>query len=126
MDTNMLHELKDILCVELQESVGKVRKGGMSRDALGDIDKLTHSLKSVETILAMQESGYSNDYQHRGYQGARYGGSAYDSSYRGRDSMGRYTSSDGFSEELQRLMDKAPNQNVRMEMERLMQQMGNR
>ena len=53
--------------------------------SLDMIDKLTHSIKSIDTIIAMEESGYSkDDYSRRGY------GNSYRN--RRRDSMGRYSS----------------------------------
>lgn len=72
-------ELKENLCDELNEYA---TKGRLSFDDLDVIDKLTHSIKSIETILAME--GYSyND------------GPSY--SYARRDSMGRYSRDMGYS-----------------------------
>jgi hypothetical protein len=72
------YELKKMLCRELDEIVAK-SKGELSAGSLDAIDKLTHSIKSLVTIMAMDDSGYSyND----GYSGARR-----------RDSMGRYADS---------------------------------
>lgn len=68
------YELKNMLCKELNEIVQE-SKGKLSAGALDAIDKMTHSIKSLVTIMAMEEGGYSND----GYSGARQ-----------RDSMGRY------------------------------------
>jgi len=70
-------KLKNILCTEIDETVDSIMKQGkMSMGDLEAIDKLTHSLKSLITTMAMEDSGYSyND----GYSGARR-----------RDSMGRY------------------------------------
>lgn len=68
-----LYDLKDMLCKELKEYA---KKGELSAGSLETIDKLTHSLKSVVTIMAMEDGGYSRD---DGYSGARR-----------RDSMGRY------------------------------------
>lgn len=71
------HELKQMLCDELEELV---KKGDLSAGSLDVVDKLTHSIKSLDTIMAMEDAGYSND-GYNGYSG-----------YRGqrRDSMGRY------------------------------------
>ena len=72
------YELKKMLCRELDEIVAK-SKGELSAGSLDAIDKLTHSIKSLVTIMAMDDNGYSyND----GYSGARR-----------RDSMGRYADS---------------------------------
>ena len=70
-----LEELKEMLMKELEECTKK----GLSASSLDIIDKLTHSIKSIDTIMAMGD--YSQD-----------SGNSYRRSYRrGRDSMGRYT-----------------------------------
>lgn len=71
--------LRDRLCEELDELTGVEKISTSSLDA---IDKLTHSIKSIDTILAMENSGYSNGIMpyYRGYSYAR-----------NRDSMGRYS-----------------------------------
>lgn len=75
-----MEELKENLCREL-EDVGKEE---LSVSTLDIIDKLTHSIKSIETILAME--GYSKD---NSYDRGSYDRGSYDYSGR-RDSMGRY------------------------------------
>ena len=77
------YDLKKKLCKELEEIADKRE---LSAGDLEVIDKLTHSIKSIVTIMAMDDSGYSyND----GYSGTRR-----------RDSMGRYADGaydDGYS-----------------------------
>lgn len=73
MNTGVYHDLKDMLCKELTEIVDR---GEMGTGELDVIDKLTHSIKSIETIIAMNDSGYS---------GASYG------RYPMRDARGRYS-----------------------------------
>lgn len=51
-------ELKEMLCDELEEVADK---GKLTAGDLDTVDKLTHSIKSIETILAME--GYSYDYE---------------------------------------------------------------
>lgn len=72
-----MKELKEMLCEELDEFA---RKGELSTGSLDAIDKLTHSIKSIDAIMAMEDAGYS-------YEGGSYA--------RGRgarrDSMGRYS-----------------------------------
>lgn len=58
-----LNELKEMLCDELEKIT---RKGELSAGSLDAVDKLTHSIKSIETIMAMND--YSED-------GRNYGGS---------------------------------------------------
>ena len=82
-----MEELREMLCEELDKIT---KKGELSTGSLDVIDKLTHSIKSIDTIMAMEEAGYSND---DGYSNAR--------GRRGnvrRDSMGRYSRTyDGYS-----------------------------
>jgi len=61
------HELKEMLCDELEEIV---KKGNLSASNLDIVDKLTHSIKSIVTIMAMDEGDYSND-GNSGYSGRR-------------------------------------------------------
>jgi hypothetical protein len=51
-----LDELKEMLCEELEKVV---QQGELTAGSLDMVQKLTHSLKSIETIMAME--GYSND-----------------------------------------------------------------
>lgn len=68
-----LEKVRDMLCDELDEIA---EKDELTAGSLEAIDKLTHSIKSIDTILAMQDAGYSE----RGYSYAP----------RKRDRMGRY------------------------------------
>ena len=68
------YELKRMLCKELDEIA---KEGKISTGSLDAIDKITHSIKSLVTIMAMEEGGYSG--AENGNSGARR-----------RDSMGRY------------------------------------
>ena len=81
-------QLKKILCTEIDNSVDDImRKGKMSIEDLEIVDKLTHGLKSLVTIIAMEDSGYSYDtgYSgiHRGNNISRYNDMGY--------SNGRYS-----------------------------------
>ena len=76
-----MEELRDMLCEELDKIT---KKGELSAGSLDIVDKLTHSIKSIDTIMAMDDAGYSNA---GGYSYARGRGSNAK-----RDSMGRYSS----------------------------------
>lgn len=76
-----LEELRDMLMEELEKCS---TKGELSAGSLEVIDKLAHAVKSIDTIIAMEEAGYSND---DGYSMARGRGR-----YAKRDAMGRYSS----------------------------------
>lgn len=81
---NKMEELKEMLCEELEKIT---KKGELSAGSLDVVDKLTHSIKSIDTIMAMEEAGYSNE---SGYSYARGRGR-----YARRDSMGRYSNGGG-------------------------------
>ena len=74
-----MHKLMDFVCDELYDLESKTDKGKLTLQDIQYADMLAHLKKSLLTIEAMEESGYSND----------------EGSYRrGRDSMGRYASRD--------------------------------
>ena len=79
-----MEELREMLCEELDKIT---KKGELSAGSLDVVDKLTHSIKSIDTIIAMEDAGYSSDdYSMRGNSYARGRGSN-----ARRDSMGRYS-----------------------------------
>jgi len=96
MSVDAMYNLRDSLCKELEPLTSKSQ---LSAGDLDVIDKLTHSIKSLETIIAMYESGYSGDT----YARIRRDGHSY---ARKRDNMGRYSrtgyrySRDDFKEEV--------------------------
>lgn len=119
----MYEELKEMLCKELDEIT---RKGELTAGSLEAVDKLTHSIKSIDTIVAMEESGYSND--GHSYRGKAYYDDMPTSNARGRtgnvrrDSMGRYSNGgysyddakDDMVEELRQMMREAPDEHTKM------------
>lgn len=121
-----LYDLCETISKEIGEANDKIRNSGGKLTA-GDIDyvdKLTHALKSIKTTIAMMESEGSyadgmNDY-------TRNGGSYRYSYARGRnvrrDNMGRYSngySRDSMVEKLHELMEDAPNDQIRQDIQRL-------
>jgi len=84
-----MYKLKDMLCEELEKIT---KKGELSAGSLDAVDKLTHSIKSIDTIIAMDE--YSEDdgmsYERGGNRGGGNRGNSYARGQR-RDSMGRYS-----------------------------------
>lgn len=141
-----LQEVCEIVSRAITQANEKIRAAG-GKLSTGDadyMDKLTHIMKSVKGVIKMEEEsemddGYSERMYSRGYdRGGSYRGSYGDGSYsmgrgRGRyanrDSMGRYSSNDGYSrggnmvDELRDLMQEAPNDQVRQEMQRLIDKM---
>lgn len=102
-----MHDLKDLLCAELEDYAEKGKKSGkMSMGDLDSIHKLTDTVKNILKIDMLEgETGYSEDGAYMG-EGRIYG-TSYDGYDRGtsyargrgryakRDSMGRYSSDDG-------------------------------
>ena len=106
-----MHDLKDLLCAELEDYAEKGKKSGkMSMGDLDSIHKLTDTVKNILKIdMLEEESGYSEDGHYMG-DGRIYGTSYDDGTRRGggysyargrgryakRDSMGRYSRDDGY------------------------------
>lgn len=103
-----MHDLKDLLCAELEDYAENGKKSGkMSIGDLDSIHKLTDTVKNILKIDMLEdESGYSEDGAYMGegrIYGTSYGGYDRGTSYaRGRvryakrDSMGRYSRDDGY------------------------------
>lgn len=115
-----MYKLKDMLCEELEKIT---KKGELSAGSLDAVDKLTHSIKSIDTIIAMEEYSEDGGMSYEGsYARGRRGGNRGNSNARGqkRDSMGRYSrnsyrgSYDGYSREEE--MD-----NLKMELQGLLE-----
>jgi hypothetical protein len=147
---HVYEELKEMLCKELEEIT---RKGELTAGSLETVDKLTHSIKSIETIMAMNE--YNEDYSYengtndnmstRNYRDGRYYAGNGSMSYargRGRnaprDSMGRYTSRGGYSnnysyddakmdmvEQIRDIMQDAPDEQTKKEFQRFVSKLEN-
>ena len=100
-----MHDLKDLLCAELEDYAEKGKKSGkMSMGELDSIHKLTDTVKNILKIDMLEgETGYSEDGAYIG-EGRIYG-TSYDRGtsyargrgrYAKRDSMGRYSRDDGY------------------------------
>lgn len=138
----MIEELYD-LCETLEKDLEKTNEklrmsgGELSGADLEYVDKLTHSLKSIKTTIAMIESEDEDGYSGYGY--GRYWPMSYENrggSNRGsgnsyargrsnarRDSMGRYSRDGDFHEMLSEAMQNAPNEQVKMKLQRIMSEM---
>lgn len=128
-DTKVLHELCETISREIEEANDKIRKAGgkLSAGDVDYIDKLTHTMKSLKTTIAMVEADEGESGRYMPHYGGRYSyndGYDYDMSHAmRRDSMGRYTSrrssySDGMAEELRALMEDAPDEATKKEFRR--------
>lgn len=87
-----LSTIKNKVCDELDEIADN---GDWSAGTLEAVDKLTHTLKSIKTIEAMEDKGYSNDSYPKYTE--RYHDSRYDDRY----------SRDGMIDRLQRMLNEA-------------------
>lgn len=144
-----IYDLKEMLCKELEEYGNK---GELTPGSLEVIDKLAHAVKNLHKIIEAyeeeEEGSYAGSYRGsyrgsyaqgggQGGQGGNMGGGSNRGSYargRGRnarrDSRGRYSSEGGYSraaedmkEQLRELMEQAPNEMTRRELEKLVERM---
>lgn len=140
---NELYELCDTVTAEIADANEKIRAAGgkLSPGDVEYIDRLTHTLKSIKGVEHMEDSGYSAmGYPREGGMmrdgGSYRGGSYRDGSYarggsyvRGRgsnarrDSMGRYSRDGGMVDELHELLEDAPNEAVKRDIQRLIDKM---
>lgn len=118
-----LYRLKEMLVSEL-DNYGKK---DLTMSTLDVVDKLAHAAKNVCKLIESSDEGYSKaDGRYSSVYVRPDGSYRYDhtdGSYRGRDSMGRYSRSDDMRHELEKLMDKAPDDRTREEIRRLMDRM---
>ena len=127
---NDLYCICDSVCRKLHEHAEKIEKqrnGEFPSNNLDEIDKLTHTLKSLKTSIAMMEAepsrgwGSSERYMPSSYNSDRY-------SYRGRNSMGRYTKASelqGMVDAMRDMMGSLP-EDERMEVQRFVEKMDRR
>lgn len=132
-----MEDLKEMVCEELEKIA---KKGELTASTLDAADKLTHTLKSITTTMAMDgysERGGSYRGEFEGatgpYAGAYDGGSYDGSSYRRGRSMttgryisrasSRYSRDDGMKAKLEELMNDAPDEETRREIQRLIDKM---
>ena len=129
------YDIKKMLCKELDEARDKGRIADIND--LKTIDMLTHSLKSISTIIAMEESGYEGKSGHYPMPAFMYGNRSFDdqsyddrSMAQRRNAMGQFSRDDydsysmrrsrdnGMAEELRMLMDRAKDEETRMKFKR--------
>ena len=117
-----LYDLKDLLLKELE---GYGKKGEMSAAVLERVDTLAHAAKNLDKVIECceAESEYSGgSMPRRVYDDGR-------SMARGRrrDSMGRfnngYSSREDIADRLRNMMEDAPDERTRQEMQRLASRM---
>lgn len=135
MGMQTYYDIKKMLCKELDEARDKGRIADIND--LKTIDMLTHSLKSISTIIAMEESGYEGKSGHYPMPAFMYGNRSFDdqsyddrSMAQRRNAMGQFSRDDydsysmrrsrdnGMAEELRMLMDRAKDDETRMKFKR--------
>ena len=122
-----LQELKEKLLKELEEY------GGNAKFSKEDVETIKYMASAIDHIcnISEDEEGYSNHYPY--YMGGSYDdGMNRNGSYRGRsyagrrnarrDSMGRY-SRDGLADKMRDLMDEAPDDRTRQEIQRMIEKL---
>lgn len=139
MSLQTYHDLKKMLCKELDEMTYNGNGRIKNREDLEIIDLLTHSIKSVETVIAMNES--ENYDSKSGYTMPTHVRRMFDGNTSGlgrsgaqrRDSMGRYSREssesrdDGYSrhgdmmENLYELMNRARDEHTKMKFQRFIE-----
>ena len=121
-----LYELKEMLCDELKEygKKGELKNAG----TLDVVDKLAHTVKNLDKIIEAYDEGESNMYPYAYDDGMNGRSMRYSRNYRGgsyaqrRDSMGRY-SRDGIADKLRDLMEEAPDEKTRQDIQRIVDRM---
>ena len=130
MNTQTYYELKEMLCRELEEIT---RKGELTAGSLDTVDKLTHAIKSISTIIAMEEAdGESEMYPLWG--GRAYQGGGGRSNQR-RDMRGRYSrenrgysrddARDSMIHELREIMQDAPDEHTKKRFQSFIRELEN-
>lgn len=133
-----MHKLIDFVCDELEDIEQKASKGELSISDVQYADTLAHLKKNLlksEEMMEEFDEGYSSEMRPMNgtMRGSSYrydGGMSY-ARGRGRnakrDSMGRYSSERGYSrdgmemaDQLRNLMEDAPDESVRRDIERLL------
>lgn len=121
-------DIKQMLCKELKNIA---EEGKLTAGNLDAIDKITHSIKSLVTIMAMEEGGYSQEgNSNRRDSMGRYADNG--NSYRSYDDGGysgrRYSRDEGKSQmmsQLEELMGQAQSQQEREVMQQALSRLRN-
>lgn len=126
-----MYDLREMLCEELENLTAQ--RTNLTGEKLKAIDMLTHSIKSIDTIIAIEDAEYSrggrggsNDSYGRGSYArdsyARRGGSNDSYARRGGNSRG-YSRDEDLRQQLEEMMQESNNKD-REVIKRFMEQMG--
>jgi hypothetical protein len=108
-----MHNLKDYIDQELKELDRKASSGKLSMSEVDYMDKLTHAKKSILTVEAMESGGYSEN--RGGYRDPwnRYRPDRDNDDMSDRRYSRGYRDSGMMMDELQNLMESAPNDQIK-------------
>ena len=125
-----LYDLCETVSKELESANEKINSAGgeLSAGDLEYLDKLTHTMKSLKTTIAMieAEEGHSgNRYYYDGNSMENRGGRSYArrSSYARGRGYSRDNAREDFVDEIEELMEKAPDEHTRKKFERILSEM---
>ena len=136
---NDLEEICERLSKELKKANEKLNGREMTAADTAYMDQLLHSLKSVKTVMAMMDS--ETEDEGRSYEGRSYRGSSgrsgrrrdsmgrYSGDYTGMRYMGNYSGRRGYSRDdemisnLREMMEDAPDDQTRNDLQRMISRM---
>ncbi len=127
-----MHKLMEYICDEMDELESKVEKGKLSMAEMQYLDTLAHTKKNLlKSDEMMENSEYSmNDgYDDRSYRNSyadeyrRYDTSMARGRNARRDSRGRYSRGNDMIAKLRDMMEDAPDDRTRTEIQRTIQRM---
>jgi hypothetical protein len=123
-----LDKIKKMVCEGLDQMA---MKGELSPSNLDHVDKLCHTLKSIETIQAMKgsDNGYSGRYMTRYSRGDEYDGHSYtggSNSNNGGGSYGFYSRENGteLANELRHMLERTNSERDRRALQDCITKMG--
>ena len=141
---NDLEEICERLSKELKKANEKLNGREMTAADTAYMDQLLHSLKSVKTVMAMMDAENEDDgrsYEGRSYEGRSYRGSSgrsgrrrdamgrYSGDYNGMRYMNNYSGRRGYSRDdemisnLREMMEDAPDDQTRSDLQRMISRM---
>jgi hypothetical protein len=140
-----LYDLCETVSREIGDANEKIRAAGgkLSGADLDYIDKLTHTMKSIKSVIMIAENDENGESGYYPYMGGNYQSFENDRGMRGgrsnarrRDSMGRYSSESrrgysrdearmDFIEDVRDLMRDAPDEHTRMKFQRFIDEIEN-
>lgn len=126
-DMKALYSVCERLSDELANANRRIEKNDkLNISDIEYLDKLTHAIKSIKTVIAMEEA-YGEGEHSRGYPYHDYDGNSYARGRTGnvrRDNMGRY-SRDGKNmvHEMRDLMNMTTDERTKREIQRMLDEM---